>query len=91
LLEGTKRIGKNIVDRKILYKIERKAKQILVNFKDNKTTIMSIEALIYMANRIIVNIKDENYLEITKVESITRFLKGGALLHLNSREAIYWL
>ena len=89
LLERIGRTGKDIVDGKILYKIERKAKQILVDFKDKKTAIMSTEALIDKANGIIVNIEDRNCPEITKVELITRFLKGGALLHLNSRKAAH--
>ena len=50
---------------------------------------MSTEALIDKANGIIVNIEDRNCPEITKVELITRFLKGGALLHLNSRKATH--
>ncbi len=51
----------------------------------------STEALIDKANEIIVSIDDNDWLDLTKVEAITRFLKGGILLHLNSREAARWL
>src|SRR5258708_20884405 len=91
LLEGTGRMGRDVVDGRILYEIERKAKQILIDFKDNKTAMISTEALIDKANGIIASIEDGDRPENTKVESITRFLKGGALLHLNSREAAHWL
>ncbi len=91
LVERTGRMGRDVVDGRILYEIERKAKQILIDFKDNETAMTSTEALIDKANGIIVSIEDRDCPENTKVESITRFLKGGALLHLNSREATHWL
>src|SRR5260370_707242 len=50
LLEGTGRMGRDVVDGRILYEIERKAKQILIDFKDNKTAMISTQALIDKAN-----------------------------------------
>ncbi len=91
VIGGAGRSGGKAVDGRIQIDVERKAKQILIDFKDNNTAMTSTEALIDKANEIIVSIDDTGRLETTKVEAITRFLKGGILLHLNSREAVHWL
>ena len=51
----------------------------------------STEDLIKRANGIIMSIEDSDCPEPAKIKSITRFLKGRILLHLNSKEAAYWL
>ncbi len=51
----------------------------------------STEIQIERANGIIADIIDSDRLESIRVELITRFLKGGVLLHLDSRKAAHWL
>ena len=91
LIDGNGRASKEAVDARVLIDTERKAKQILVMIRDNETSLTSTEALIEKANGIIAKINDRDRPENVKVESITRFLNGGALLHLNSKEAAKWL
>src|SRR5260370_33661185 len=89
---GPRRIGgEAAIDGRIQLDVERKAKQILIDFKDNNAVMTSTEALIDKANEIIASIDDNDWPDLMKVEAITRFLKGGILLHLNSREAECWL
>jgi hypothetical protein len=83
--------GEAAIDGRIQLDAERKAKQILIDFKDNNAAMTSTEALIDKANEIIASIDDNDRPDVAKVEAMTRFLKGGVLLHLNSREAARWL
>ena len=83
--------GEAAIDGRIQLDVKRKAKQILIDFKDNNAVMTSTEALIDKANEIIASIDDNDWPDLMKVEAITRFLKGGILLHLNSREAVCWL
>jgi len=91
LIEGQGRMEGENTNGKVIYDIKRKAKQILIDFKDSEMAMTSTDTLIKKANGIIVSINDNNWPEMAKVEMITRFPKGGTLLQLNSKEAACWL
>ena len=79
------------VDVRVRIDVERKAKQIMVIIKDSETAMLHPDALMEKANGIIAKIKDSDRPEAVKIEFITKFPNGGALLHLNSKEAAKWL
>src|SRR5260370_8142742 len=89
---GPRRIGgEAAIDGRVQLDGERKGKEVIIEFKDNNAGMTSTEGLIDKANEIIASIDNNDRPDTMKVEAITRFLKGGILLHLNSREAVCWL
>jgi hypothetical protein len=88
---GTGREARDAVDGRVLINMERKAKQIIIIIKDFDTVMMTTDELMEKANGIIAEIKDKDHTETVKVKAVTRFLNGGTLFQLNSKEAAKWL
>lgn len=91
LLGDPDRVTKEAVEGRVLIDLERKAKQIMIIIKDFDTATMSVDNLVDKANGIIATIQDRGRPDTVKVETITRFLNGGTLLQLNSKEVAKWL
>ena len=91
LLGGHGREVRGAVDGRILIDLERKAKQIMIVVKDSIFSVTTADELVEKANGIIGKIEDSDRPGTVKIESITKFPKGGALLQLNSKEVAKWL
>lgn len=82
---------RNIVDERVLIKIDCKAEQIILIIKDHDTALLNPEKLASKANRIIDKITDPNHPKSIKVDLIVKFQKGAALLHFNSKKTVKWI
>jgi hypothetical protein len=91
LLGGNGRDNRDAVDERVIIDLERKAKQIMIVIKDFESSTVTPDELAVKANGIIANIKDYDRPEEVKIDNITKFLNGGLLLQLNSKEATKWL
>jgi len=91
LVDGTSKATRDRTKGRILIDLERKAKQIMIIIKDFGSAMVNTDKLMEKANSIITRIKDNNKPETIKVKAISKFLNGGMLLQLNSKEAARWL
>lgn len=91
LVKGMDGVLRESAETRVRIDVERKAKQILIVIKDFDTAFLEPDALLNKVNKVIGEIEDSDRLEKVQVDFITKFPNGGALLHLNSKEAADWL
>jgi hypothetical protein len=86
--------NKASVDPKVLYDMEHKDKQILIDIFDEEgasTMSKGLMELLDKANKVLDSIKDGVKPELVKVESLHKTKKNVILLMLNSKEVANWL
>ena len=87
LIGGNAKKSGEMVDSRVLIDVERKAKQILIMFKDEDALTMNTHDLMVKANDILDKFKASGHPKTVKIEAVTRFLNGDTLFQLNSKEA----
>ena len=94
VVNGTTHSNRTNTDPKLLSDLERKAKQLLLDFDDPKDNIGQTKSnaeLKDKANEVLDALEGTERPDTVKVENITKVRNGALLFQMNSKEAANWL